>query len=327
MAVEGHAPRYLGERARQSEELTMKIGVNLLNFGPGVSPESLLDWTRLVEALGYHLVMISDHVAITPDVQSKYPAPFYDPFVCLSWLAAKTGTLELGTTVLILPYRNPLLVARMGANLDQLSGGRFILGVGVGWAMEEFQALGVPFHQRGAMSNEYLAAIKSLWTSDLASYDGQFVSFESVNMTPRPVRDPHPPIWVGGSSDAAIRRAVRFGNAWHPIRFEIPWLRSDGLSRLRRMAAEEEMPEPDLCPRIKIHLTDSPVAEEGREAGDGSMDQIRQDLEALQSLGARYVVLDTYLDDPEATRRHEPAWRTLTALADEALDLQHQALR
>ncbi len=302
----------------------MKIGVNLLNFGPGVSPASLRDWTRLVESLGYHLVMISDHVAITPDVQEKYPAPFYDPLVCLSWLAANTSTLELGTTVLILPYRNPLLVARMGANIDQLSGGRFILGVGAGWAKGEFQALGVPFDQRGAMSNEYLAAIKALWTSDLASYNGRFVSFESVNTTPRPVREPHPPIWVGGSSDAAIRRAVRFGNAWHPIRFQIPWLREDGIPRLRRVAEAENQPVPNLCPRIKMHMTGSPVAEEGREAGEGSMDQVRRDLEAL---GARYVLLDTYLDDPEATRRHEPAWRTLTALADEALDLEHQALR
>ena len=302
----------------------MKIGVNLLNFGPGVSPASLRDWTRLVESLGYHLVMISDHVAITPDVQEKYPAPFYDPLVCLSWLAANTSTLELGTTVLILPYRNPLLVARMGANIDQLSGGRFILGVGAGWAKGEFQALGVPFDQRGAMSNEYLAAIKALWTSDLASYNGRFVSFESVNTAPRPVREPHPPIWVGGSSDAAIRRAVRFGNAWHPIRFQIPWLREDGIPRLRRVAEAENQPVPNLCPRIKMHMTGSPVAEEGREAGEGSMDQVRRDLEAL---GARYVLLDTYLDDPEATRRHEPAWRTLTALADEALDLEHQALR
>ena len=277
-----------------------------------------------MESLGYHLVMISDHVAITPDVQEKYPAPFYDPLVCLSWLAANTSTLELGTTVLILPYRNPLLVARMGANIDQLSGGRFILGVGAGWAKGEFQALGGPFDQRGAMSNEYLAAIKALWTSDLASYNGRFVSFESVNTAPRPVREPHPPIWVGGSSDAAIRRAVRFGNAWHPIRFQIPWLREDGIPRLRRVAEAENQPVPNLCPRIKMHMTGSPVAEEGREAGEGSMDQVRRDLEAL---GARYVLLDTYLDDPEATRRHEPAWRTLTALADEALDLEHQALR
>ena len=110
----------------------MKIGVNLLNFGPAASPESLLRWTRVVEALGYHFVMISDHVAMTPDVTARYPAPFYDPFLSLAWVAAKARRLELGTTVVILPYRHPLALARLTANLDQLCGGRLILGVGVG---------------------------------------------------------------------------------------------------------------------------------------------------------------------------------------------------
>jgi probable F420-dependent oxidoreductase len=280
-----------------------------------------------VEALGYHLVMISDHVAVTPDVEERYPAPFYDPFVSLAWLAATTHRVELGTTVVILPYRSPLLVSRMGANLDQLSGGRFILGVGVGWAQEEFRALGVPFHHRGAMSDDYLAAIKALWSSDLASYAGRFVSFQNVASAPRPVRQPHPPIWVGGSSDAALRRVVRFADGWHPIRFSIDWLREEGLPRLRRTAEAEERPVPQLCPRVKLHLTQSPRPEEGRPAGAGTLDQVRRDLEALESLGASYLLLDTYLDDPEATRRHEPAWRTLTTIAEAALDLEHETLR
>ena len=111
----------------------MKFGVNILNFGPGASPKSLQRWAQFAEEVGYHLVMISDHVAITPDVQVEFPAPFYDPFMSLAWIAAITDKVELGTTVTILPYRHPLLTARMAANLDQFSGGRFILGVGVGW--------------------------------------------------------------------------------------------------------------------------------------------------------------------------------------------------
>src|SRR5258708_20447761 len=107
----------------------MRIGVNLLNFGPGVSPDALAGWTQLAETLGYHFVMISDHVAMTPDVVARYPAPFYDPFVTLAWLARLTRRVELGTTVVILPYRHPLLTARLAANVDQLSGRRFILGV------------------------------------------------------------------------------------------------------------------------------------------------------------------------------------------------------
>jgi probable F420-dependent oxidoreductase len=305
----------------------MRIGVNLLNFGPGVSPDSLAGWAQLAEALGYHFLMISDHVAMTADVTARYPAPFYDPFVTLGWLARVTRRVELGTTVVILPYRHPLLTARLAANVDRLSGGRFIFGVGVGWARQEFEALGLPFERRGAMSNDYLAAIKTAWTSDVASHAGPFVTFRDVQTGPRPLRSPHPPIWVGGATEAAMRRAVRLGDAWHPIRIRVPWLRDTGLPALRAIADKEGRPLPALCPRIRLRIMDRPLAEEARIAGEGSLDQVRADLEALATLGARYVLLDTYTDDPEATRRHEAAWRMLATLAERALDLDKETLR
>src|ERR1700674_2925107 len=121
----------------------MRIGVNILNFGSGTNLASLERWARLAEALGYHFVMISDHVAVTSDVHSRYPAPYYDPFIALAWLAGVTKNLELGATVIILPYRHPLLTARMAANIDQLCCGRVILGVGGGGGKQEVQALGL----------------------------------------------------------------------------------------------------------------------------------------------------------------------------------------
>jgi len=307
--------------------LTMKVGVNLLNWGPGVSPDSLARWATLVEALGYHLVMISDHVAPTPDVAAKYPAPLYDPFTTLGWLASATRRVELGTTVIILPYRHPVQTARMAATVDRLSGGRFIFGVGVGWAKQEFEALGVPFNRRGAISNDYLAAIKTLWTNDVASYAGPFTSFKDVHTGPRPLRSPHPPIWVGGSSDAALRRAALYGDAWHPNRIRMDWLRDTGLPRLKAIAAAERKRAPALCPRIRLQLTDSPPADDQRLVGQGTLDQVRKDLETLESLGAEYVLLDSSGDDPEATRHHEPVWRMLTTLAEKVLDLPQQTLR
>ena len=305
----------------------MRIGVNLLNFGPGVSPEALASWTQLAETLGYHFVMISDHVALTPDVVARYPAPYYDPFVTLAWLARATTRVELGTTVVILPYRHPLHTARLAANIDRLSGGRFIFGVGVGWAKQEFEALGVPFERRGAMSSDYLAAIKTAWTSDPASYTGPFVSFRDVATGPPPVRSPHPPIWVGGGSEAAMRRAVRLGDAWHPIRIRVPSLRDAGWPKLREIADKEGRPVPALCPRIRLNITDTKLPDDQRIAGEGSLDQIRADLEALASLGAKSVLLDTYTDDAEATRDHEKAWRMLALLAERVLDLRREALR
>jgi probable F420-dependent oxidoreductase len=305
----------------------MKFGVNLINFGPSAAPDSLLRWALLTETLGYHFLMTSDHLALTRDVQARYPAPFYEPFTTLGWLAGVTRRIEIGSTVVILPYRQPLEVARMAANIDQLSGGRLIFGIGVGWAQQEFAALGVPFHRRGALTNEYLAALKTLWTTEVASFEGRHIAFTEVHTAPRPARAPHPPIWVGGASDAAMRRTVRFGDAWHPNRVRPGWLRSTGLPRLRQLAETEGKPVPALCPRIRLRLTETPFPDDQRLVGEGTLSQIRADLEALETLGAQYVLLDTFCDDVEATRRPEVSWRMLTTLAEEVLDLPHEGLR
>jgi probable F420-dependent oxidoreductase len=305
----------------------MKFGVNLINFGPSARPDSLARWAMLTETLGYHFLMTSDHVALTPDVQARYPAPFYEPFTTLGWLAGVTRRLEIGSTVVILPYRQPLEVARMAANVDQLSGGRLLFGVGVGWSVQEFAALGVPFHRRGALTNEYLAAIKTLWTHDVASFEGRYVAFMDVHTAPRPARTPHPPIWVGGASEAAISRAVRYGDAWHPNRIRPGWLKTTGLPRLRQIADAEGRPMPALCPRIRLRLTDEPLPDDRRVVGEGTLDQMRADLEELQKLGAQYVLLDTFYDDVEVTRHPEVAWGMLTTMAEKALDLAHEGLR
>ena len=305
----------------------MKIGVNLINFGPGVSPDSLKRWAQFSESFGFHLLMTSDHIAITPDVSTRYPAPFFEPISLLGWLAGVTTTIELGTTVLIVPYRNPLEIARACANIDQLSGGRFIFGVGIGWAEEEFQALRVPYRSRGAITDEYLEAVKLLWTRDVASYEGKFTSFKDVDTAPRPVQSPHPPIWVGGPSDAALRRTVRFGDAWHPVRIAMPWFRDTGIPRLKEIADEKGRPMPKLWPRIKVRLTDSPVLDADRLVGEGSLDQIHRDLAELETMGCAYVVLDTYADIPEETRHNETAWRTYSVIAEKVLDLENQTVR
>jgi probable F420-dependent oxidoreductase len=305
----------------------VKVGVNLPNYGPGATPDGLARWGRLAEGLGYHLLMISDHVAVTPDVAVAYPAPFYDPFVALSWLAALTERIELGTTVVILPYRHPLLVARMAANLDQLSGGRFVLGVGVGWAEQEFAALGVPFAERGAFSDDALEAIRAAWAGEVASHRGPFVAFAEVQTGPGPARESGIPVWVGGNSPAARRRAVRFGAAWHPIAFRMGWLTGTALPDLRAAAAEAGRSVPRLCPRIRLRLTDEPLDEGERLAGEGSLEQVRADLAALDGLGAAYVLLDTYRGDPEETRHPERAWAMLATVAERVVDLERQRLR
>jgi len=305
----------------------MKVGVNLINFGPGVSPASLKSWATLSEALGYHIIMTSDHIAITPDVQSRYPAPFYEPLSLLGWLAGVTTKIEIGTTVIIVPYRNPLELAKATANVDQLSDGRFILGVGIGWAQEEFHVLNAAYKSRGAVTNEYLAAVKLLWTQDMASYNGKFISFDDVHTAPRPIQTPHPPIWVGGPSDAAMRRTVRYGNAWHPIRIQMDWFKNTGIPRLKEISDEEGKSVPELCPRIRLRLTDSPVTGSDRVVGEGDIDQVHRDLAELENLGCSYVILDTYADDLEAIKNNEISWRMLSTVAEKVLDLSNQTVR
>lgn len=273
----------------------MLIGVNVPNFGPGTSPAVLRDWARTVEGLGFDLLMVSDHVAVTPDVAEQYPAPFYEPFTTLSWLAGVTERITLGTTVLIAPYRHPLLVARMAANLSELSGDRLVLGVGVGWARQEFAALGVPFHRRGKLTDEMITVLREAWQD--AGY-----------------RAGHIPIWTGGHSDGALRRAVRLADAWHPLR-QTPEGWRESSARLRKVAAEERRPLPELAPRILLRLTDGPPA--ARRLGEGTVEQVVGDLERLRADGALAVVLDPFLGDPEETRHPEVAWHALAAVRKE----------
>ena len=305
----------------------MKVGVNLINFGPGATPDSMRRWLGLSEDLGYHLVMTSDHIAITPDVQARYPAPFYEPLSTLGWMAGVTSKMEIGTTVIIVPYRNPLETAKALANGDQLSGGRLIFGVGIGWAQGEFDVLNVPFKQRGAITDEYLEAIKLLWTQDVASYQGKYVSFEDVHTAPRPARSPHPPIWVGGPSDAAMRRAVRYGDGYHPIRIRMGWFKNEAIPRLKAIADEEGKPVPALCPRVRLRIMESDMPNDQRIVGEGSVEQIRRDMAELEELGCAYVLLDTYYDDIEATRHNEVSWRMLSEMAEKVLDLDGETVR
>lgn len=274
----------------------MQIGVNVPNFGPGTNPDNLARWAKTVEGLGFDLLMVSDHVAITPDVARQYPAPFYEPVTTLAWLAGVTTRVKLGTTVLIGPYRHPLLVARMAANLQQLSGGRLILGVGVGWAKEEFKALGVPFERRGALTDELLDTLRTAWDNDADYGSGQI------------------PIWIGGNSDAAIRRSVLRGLPWHPLRFTMPWFK-DALERLKDISSELDRPVPDLAPRIYLRITEKPIADPDRRAGEGTIEQVLEDIEELRRAGADTVLLDPYHGDPDETLRPEAAWQALATVA------------
>ena len=306
----------------------MQVGVNILNFGPGSSPDALLRWAQVSEAFGYHSVMISDHVAITPSVATRYPEPYWDVFASLAWLAGQTRRVRLGTTVVVLPYRHAVLTARLVANIDQFSGGRFILGVGVGNAQEEFEVMGASHTHRGSVADETLQAMLALWCGEgPVTYHGRYVNFANVSPI-RPVQQPNPPIWVGGNSDAAFRRCARFGDAWHPIiwrNLTIAWA-GEAMQRIRLQANELGRSAPLFCPRIRLQITDEPVQAE-RVPGQGSLAQVHDDLRQLEALGAEHVTLDWFTGDLEATRDHAHGWQMLATLADKVLDLPGEKVR
>jgi probable F420-dependent oxidoreductase len=194
----------------------MKFGIAVPNFGVYANGEQILEVSKLAEELRYDSLWVSDHVVI-PASHKVFGDTFHDPLVVLAYLAANTDKIELGTSVIILPYRNPLVLGKMVSTLDMLSGGRVILGVGAGWLEGEFEALGLPFKERGHMTDEYIEILKELWTSENPEYSGDYHKFSNIKFLPKPERKPHPPIWVGGQSSKALERAAKYGDGWHPV--------------------------------------------------------------------------------------------------------------
>jgi probable F420-dependent oxidoreductase len=283
----------------------VRLGVNVPNFGPAASVEVLERWAHVAEGLGFDLLMMSDHVLVTEDVARTYPGPFHDPFTTLAYLAGRTTDIRLGTTVLIMPYRQPALTAQMAASLHRLSRGRFVLGIGVGWARQEFRALDVPFGRRGALTDEYLDEMHQIWGGGV----------EGVAPALAPDEVPGPPVWIGGNSDAAIRRAVVAGQGWHPLGFTMEWI-EEAVGRLGAFADEAGRALPTLAPRIKLRLSEKPDTGPERQAGIGSLEQVLDDLERLRALGSETVVLDAYHGDPAELERPEVAWRELAVVAE-----------
>ena len=281
----------------------MEFGVCLPQYGREVTLDDLRAVASDAEAMGFGSVWVSDHI-VTPEHFRRNLGPiFFDAFVVLSHVSALTERVRLGTTVMVTPYRNPLVAAKMIATLDALSGGRVILGIGAGGAPDEFAALGVPESQRGSRTDEYLAAMIELWTSDPSSFQGRHVSFEGVRFAPKPVQKPHPAIWVGGRSDAALRRAVRLGQAWHPTGMAPDALR-ERMERLAEFSSEAGRAEP---PATTIHQSIAFEAQNSahteRRMGRGFPLQVAEDLSLYARMGIPAVVCNFRGENTDEVRR------------------------
>ena len=225
-----------------------------------------------------------------------FRSTIFDPLVTLGVLAGATSRVQLGTTVLIVPYRNAVVTAKMVSSLDALSGGRVVLGVGAGWVAAESAMLGVPFAERGPMTDEHLLAMRELWTSAAPSFAGKYTQFSDLTFEPKPVQKPHPPIWVGGHSRAALRRTAQFGAAWHPINRSPEELRAGQAEIARLCQARGRATRPALTLRNDVRVVrpgeSAPTSTHGGRVIAGEPAALVDSITELAGCGVEHLVLE-----------------------------------
>jgi probable F420-dependent oxidoreductase len=302
----------------------MDVGLIMPTRGPLATPDAIKPLARRAEELGYAHFSTSDHLVVPRSIDSRYPysasgnwpgaasGDCFDLLTLLAYLAALTTRPRLITAVAVVPYRGAVHTAKIAATIDVLSAGRMVLGVGAGWMKEEFEALNAPpFEERGKVTDEWLQAFKTLWTEDAPRFDGRHVSFADIAFAPKPVQRPHPPIWVGGESPPALRRAVRHGDAWFPIgnnprhpldtvaRFKA------GVERLHRLAEQHGRDPKSVGIAFyagwynearTLQLDDGQ-----RHIMSGPPAQIAEDVAALEELGVSDLVLSLQRDTLESS--------------------------
>ena len=300
----------------------MEYGFYLPNSGAGAEPDALADIAKQGDRLGFYCMVMPDHILQPNQVDSTYPysltgdilaagqsgdGEWPEQITTLAYLAGVTERIRLVTSVMIIPYRNPILTAKMLSTLDMLSKGRLILGAGVGWMEEEFELLDAPpFAERGAVTNEYLRAFIELWTKDNPKFEGKYVNFSDITFLPKPVQKPYPPIWIGGQSKPAIRRAAQIGDCWHPVG-AIPAAPlepeelAENLVLLRDYAEKAGRDPSTIQVSVKAPLYDAGDSSGPRRRFTGSADAVRQDVQTYSDVGVTHLIFDFRTGEPKQT--------------------------
>ena len=285
----------------------MKFGVTVPNNWGIENVSEALAFGPLAEELGFGSVWVMDHLFNNGYIRERLDdKPYYHPLATLSYLSATTNRVLLGTSVLVLPYHNPIELAKYTATLDQMSGGRVTLGVGVGAMTEEFEALGIPMSDRGSLTNECIRIMKELWTSQAPSYHSRRWNFDELRFSPKPVQQPHIPLWIGGSSPGALRRAARLGDGWHPSG-ATPEDYAAGKERIIALA-EEAGRDPDSLTwsaRVEVEATPGPssdrAASRARIPGH-DLEQTALSIAAYRDAGVEHLVFALNTGDVDRIR-------------------------
>ena len=282
----------------------MRFAAMLPNLGGIPKAEAIEPYARRIEEAGYYGLFVGDHIALPVQPETRYVGSstgvaeftsehdIYESFTLLAYLAGVTKRLRLGIAVQVLPYRQPLLNAKMMTTLDVLSGGRVVMGVGTGWCREEFEALDANFEDRGSVADEHIRLFKAVCTGEELNFQGQHYHVKGTRILPRPLQLPNPPIWVGGDSPAAIRRAATLGDGWHPIRLTPDEL-ADKRKRLLELRQAHGLPVEEFPTALGIpmHLGDTPLPEAYRVALQGSPTEMASTARAYADAGVDTFVL------------------------------------
>ena len=290
----------------------MKFGFNL----PGaLDGHALLTFARRADELGFESIWSGDHIILPTAGTNQYPytldgsfqrpadAPYHEMMTVLSFVAGATERVRIGSTVIILPYRDPVVQAKMFSSLDVLTNGRVICGVGVGWLEKEFDTLRVPYADRGPMSDECLEVMRCLWTEGEPEYHGRFFDFDGIQMNPKPVQKPHIPIWVGGHTGRALRRTAKYGDAWHPTR-QTPDFVAAMLPRLSNYAEQAGREVVDITISLKrsLFFTDLGLVESGGVRTGGALiastQEVIDDALRCREIGIDQLTFDFRTPDP-----------------------------
>jgi len=284
----------------------MEFGICIPHYGKAIDVQGIITNVRHAEALGFDSVWVTDHIIVPHTMDLIYRDNMLEPVALLSHLAGLVPRVKLGTSVLILPYRNPVVLAKMLATIDQLSGGRLIVGVGGGWMTEEFAALGTPFAERGKISDECLRLMREIWTHEALSFSGNYTSFQDMQVSPMLVQR-HLPIWVGGVSARARRRVAEFGDGWHATVLP-PETFAEGVHHLRELWKKKgRAGEPVLSLRAPLFIegisTDvlTYAPRPGRDLLRGDVETVTTRIQAYRKAGVQHLIFELSMQSFESS--------------------------
>jgi len=293
----------------------MEFGICIPHYGKAINVQKIIENVQYAEKLGFDSVWVTDHIIVPRSMDLIYRDNMLEPVAVLSHLAGLVPRVKLGTSVLILPYRNPVVLAKMLATIDQLSGGRLIVGVGGGWMTEEFAALNTPYPERGKLSDECLRIMRTMWTQETVSFHGQYTSFQDMQVSPLSAQK-HLPIWVGGVSPRARRRAAEFGDGWHATSLT-PEAVAEGVQHLKKLWVKQgRSGEPVISMRAPLFIEG--VSEDfltyaprpGRELLRGDLATLTTRLQAYQTAGTHHFVFELSTQSFESSARTMEAFMT-----------------